>query len=95
MCVEPLDDGARIALLVVPGASRDLIVGVHGDTLRVKVAAPPERGRANDAVVALLAGALGTRRTSVEITSGHGARRKSAVVRGMSADEVRRRLGIG
>lgn len=95
MWVEPLDDGARIALLVVPGASRDTIVGLHGDALRVRVSAPPEKGRANDAVVALLAAALGTRRGAVEIDAGHGSRRKSAVVRGMTPDEVRRRLGIG
>lgn len=94
MCVEPLEDGARIALLVVPGASRDQIVGIHGDNLRVKVAAPPEKGRANVAVVALLARALDLRASDIEITAGHGSRRKSATVRGLPANTVRERLGI-
>ena len=94
MCVEPCGDGARITLLVVPGASRDQIVGVHGDALRVKVAAPPERGRANDAVVDLLAGALGVRRADVRIMAGHGSRRKSADVDGLAPPVVRERLGI-
>lgn len=94
MCVEPSEDGARIALLVVPGASRDQIVGIHGDTLRVKVAAPPEKGRANVAVVALLARTLSVRASDIEITAGHGSRRKSATVRGLPMRTLRERLGI-
>ena len=94
MCVQPAADGARLTLLVVPGASRAGIVGEHGDALRLKVAAPPEKGRANDAVVELLAATIGVRRAEIEITAGHGSRRKTAVVRGLTAEVVRDRLGI-
>jgi hypothetical protein len=62
--------------------------------LRVKVAAPPEKGRANDAVIELLATEMRVRRADVEITAGHGSRRKTAVVRGLSVEAVRHRLGI-
>lgn len=47
-------DGFEVDVWVVPGSSRDSIDGVHGDALKVRVAAPPDRGRANDAVAALL-----------------------------------------
>ena len=94
MCVEPSPDGARLLLLVVPGASRDQIVGAHGDVLRVKVTAPPEKGRANAAVIALLARTLGLRVSDIEISAGHGARRKTAIIRGLAADVVRSRLGV-
>ena len=49
----------RLSLKVVPGSSRDEIVGWLGDSLKVKVKALPEKGRANEAVVALLAERLG------------------------------------
>ena len=93
-CIVAAADGVRIRILVVPGASRDEVVGVHGDALRVKVSAPPEKGRANAAVVELLARALGVRHGDVAIASGHGGRRKVAVVRALTADTVRLRLGL-
>ncbi|MFM7075771.1 MAG: DUF167 domain-containing protein, partial [Planctomycetaceae bacterium] len=50
---------ARLEVKVVPGSSRDQIVGWLGDALKIKVTAPPEKGKANERVVELLAGALG------------------------------------
>jgi len=52
------DSGVRIALKVVPGASRDRVMGTLGDALKVAVSKPPEGGAANRAVVQLLAAAL-------------------------------------
>jgi len=95
VCVEDAaDGGCRITLQVVPGASREGIVGRHGDALRVRVSAPPEKGRANAAVAALLAGVLDVRASDVEIATGHGSRRKTVVVRGRTAAEARARLGL-
>jgi uncharacterized protein len=63
----------RLSLKVVPGSSRDEIVGWLGDSLKVKVKAPPEKGRANEAVVALLAERLGTDASSIAVVSGHSS----------------------
>ena len=51
----------RLSLKFVPGSSRDEIVGWLGDSLKVKVKAPPEKGRANETVIALLAERFGSR----------------------------------
>jgi uncharacterized protein len=65
-----------IAVHVQPGAARAGVVGRHGDALKVKVAAPPEKGRANAALARLLADELGLRAADVEVVTGHGSRRK-------------------
>ena len=83
---------ARLSLKVVPGASRAGIAGWLGDTLKVRVSAPPERGRANAAVVALLAEALGVPEDRVRIVAGATSARKIALVAGLSAAQVRARL---
>jgi uncharacterized protein (TIGR00251 family) len=77
--------GVELGLKVVPGASRTAIVGVWGRALKVAVAAPPEAGKANGAVVELLAGILGVRRADVAVVSGHTRPVKRVAVRGMSA----------
>ena len=58
-------DGAVIAVKAVPGASRDRIVGVLGDALKIAVAAAPEKGKANQAIAATLAKALGVDKRAV------------------------------
>lgn len=82
----------RLQLRVSPGASRPGIVGRHGDAWKVRVAAPPEGGRANDAVVGLLADALALPQRDVVIVSGHGARNKVVSIAGIAPDETERRL---
>lgn len=64
-------DGWHLRLKVVPGASRSRVVGVLGDRLKIQVAAPPEDGKANAAVVALLAQWLGLTERSVSLIAGH------------------------
>lgn len=70
---------------VVPGARHTEIVGFHGDALKVRIAAPPEGGRANQVVVGLLSEQLGVK---VRLASGAGSRRKRMVVVGMSVGEL-------
>ncbi|MCI0342942.1 MAG: DUF167 domain-containing protein [Planctomycetales bacterium] len=83
----------RLEVKVVPGASRDEVAGWLGAALKVRVTAPPERGKANAAVEELLADALGLPRRSVRVVAGHGTPRKAVEVAGLDAAEVARRLG--
>lgn len=64
---------ARLKVKVVPGSSRDGIVGWLGDALKIKVTAPPEKGRANEAVVSLLCERLGLPADVVTVVSGHSS----------------------
>jgi uncharacterized protein YggU (UPF0235/DUF167 family) len=68
------------------------LVGRYGEAWKVEVAAPPERGAANDAVVRLLAELLDVPRGDVLLVSGHGSRDKIVELAGIEADEADRRL---
>ena len=74
------------------GASRDEIRGWLGDSLRVRVTAPPERGKANDSVVRLLEDALSLERGSVRILKGKTSPRKLLEITGISESELRKKL---
>lgn len=65
-----------LTLHVQPGASRTECAGLHGDAHKIRLAAPPVEGRANEALIAFLAESFGVRRRDVEIVSGASARRK-------------------
>jgi uncharacterized protein len=82
----------RVLLRVSPGARRTELAGRHGDGWKVRVSAPPERGRANDAVLDLLAERLDLPRRSLSIVSGHGAREKVVLMEGIGPAEAERRL---
>jgi uncharacterized protein (TIGR00251 family) len=82
----------RLRLRVAPGAARAGVVGRHGEAWKVRVSAPPEAGRANDAVIELLAETLALPRASVTLVSGHGARDKIVELAGLDAGEIDRRL---
>lgn len=73
----------ELAIKVVPGASRTEVAGVLGDRLKVRVAAPPEGGKANRALVEVLSRWLGVR--DVEIVAGHSSAEKTVRVSGLSA----------
>ena len=82
----------RVRLRVSPGSRTTGIAGRHGDAWKVRVTAPTEGGRANAAVVRLLAEALRLPRASVTLLSGHGAREKIVELSGVAPDETERRL---
>lgn len=84
--------GTRIALRIQPRASRTEITGFYGEALRVRVAAPPVDGAANDALLRFLAGQLGVGRSSVALDSGHTGRTKTVLVNGLAPAEVEHRL---
>lgn len=83
---------SRISLRVSPGARRSTVVGRYGDGWKVRIAAPAENGKANDALVGSLAGWLGLPRTRVELVSGHTRRDKIVELSGIDEAEARRRL---
>jgi uncharacterized protein (TIGR00251 family) len=82
-------------LRVTPGARRSEVVGRHGDGWKLRVAAPAERGRANDAVVDLLAERLGVPRSALTLVSGHASRDKVVELVGLDESEASRRLAGG
>jgi uncharacterized protein (TIGR00251 family) len=84
---------ASLRLKVTPSASRDAVVGWQGDVLRVHVRAPAQRGKANDAVLRLLAAALGVERRRLRIVRGETSRQKVLSVDGLDEAEIRARLG--
>jgi uncharacterized protein len=68
------------------------VVGRYGEAWKVRVAAPPERGKANEATLELLAKSLGLAAGAVRLVSGHGSRDKTIEVSGLTLDEAERRL---
>jgi len=82
----------KLSLKVIPGASRDEISGWLGDSLKVRVRAPAEGGKANTAVTRVLAMSLGVPRQAVRIVSGTTAARKVFEIDTLSESEVRERI---
>jgi uncharacterized protein len=82
----------RLELRVVPGARRPGVVGRHGAAWKIKVTAPPEDGRANQAVLGLLADTLRLPRRAISIVSGHASRDKVVACDGLTAGEIEARL---
>ncbi len=91
MVQQPLSS-ARIKVRVQPKASRNQVVGYAGEALRLRVTAPPEGGKANEAVVSLLAQALDIAKSRVRIVRGHSSRDKLVAVEAMTPGEAQRRL---
>jgi uncharacterized protein (TIGR00251 family) len=83
----------RLALKVTPKASRSALTGWAGDTLRVAVTAAPDKGKANAAVIALLAEALGLAKSRLHIVRGETQAHKLVEVEGLSDAELQARLG--
>ncbi len=91
MAQEPLSY-ASIKVRVQPRASKDQVLGFREDVLRLRVTAPPAEGKANDAVVSLLAETLGIAKARVRIVRGHSSREKVVLVESLAQEEVQRRL---
>ena len=81
-----------LAVKAVPGSSRDRVVGVLGDALKIATSAPAEKGKANAAIAAILAKALGLPGRRVSLVSGPTNPRKEFRIAGLSAQQVRQRL---
>ena len=87
----------KLTIKVVPGSSQTAIAGWLGNLLKIKVVAPPEKGKANAEVEALLASVLNIPPAQVSIVAGHRSPRKSVEISGMSDGEIKdtlTRLGL-
>ncbi len=87
-------EGVVLPVRAQPNAKRAGVQGERNGALKVAVTAPPEDGRANEALVEVLREALGVKRSQIELLSGQTSRDKKFLVRGLSADEVLSRLGV-
>lgn len=79
----------RLKVRVQPGASRERILAWRGDVLKVAVTAPPERGKANTAVEALLAKELGVAKSAVRVIAGGASRDKVVELEGVAPWDIR------
>jgi uncharacterized protein (TIGR00251 family) len=86
--------GTILPVRAQPGARQNAIVGAHAGALRVAVSAPPDKGKANAAIQAVLAKALGCKPSQVGLLSGETARVKRFLIVGVSPDELRSRLAV-
>ena len=84
-----IPQGWLLAIHAQPGARRTEVAGLHGQALKVRVAAPPVEGRANDELIALVAKTLGVPKKSVFVVKGGASRQKTVLVAAPQTDPVR------
>ena len=84
----------RLEVRVTPNAGRNEITGWKDGALQVKVAAPPEKGKANKELVDFLSRELGVNKTTIKIVTGMTGRKKTIAVEGMSREDILKRLKI-
>jgi hypothetical protein len=85
-------DDVVLTLHIQPGAKKTEVAGQHGEALKIRLAAPPVDGRANDCLIAFLAECLGLAKARLELVSGASSRAKRIRVSATDADTVRRAL---
>ena len=78
-----------ITVWVVPGARRNQVAGIYSDALRVRITAPPEKGRANKELLEYLSDVLGV---SLRLGGGAGSRRKRLIAAGVEPSELVQRV---
>ena len=84
------DGGCRIPVRVKPGAKQDTLIGPYGGSLKMTVVAPPEKGKANDAVARVLAGALNLATSRVRVVAGFTEQNKVVFVEGNATGQFER-----
>ncbi len=92
--VQELSDGVTFAVKVHPRAKKNAITGELGNALKLSLTSPPVEGRANESCIEFFAKLLKVPRSSVTIASGQTSRQKVVRVSGLSAEEVRKRIGM-
>ena len=85
-----MEVAVKLTVKVVPGASRSSVVGWLGDMLKIRISAPPEKGKANAAVLKLLAKELHLHESALSIVSGSTSQRKVIEIQGMTLDDIQK-----
>ena len=83
--------GVTLRLHIQPGAKKTEVVGLHGNALKIRLAAPPVDGKANHALIGFIAERLGVAKSAITLKSGHSSRRKVLEIRPTNGD-IRQRL---
>ena len=94
MPLQEAKKGVVIKVKVQPKAQQDEILGIKGDRLRLRVKAPPQKGRANQACINLLAKVLSLNKKEIKLISGAKAREKMFFIQNMKLDDLKEKLGI-
>jgi uncharacterized protein (TIGR00251 family) len=92
--IQETSAGATFAVKIYPRAKKNGITGEFGDAMKLALTAPPVEGKANAACIEFFANLLNVPRSSVTIASGETSRIKVIRVAGMTAEEIRRRIGV-
>jgi uncharacterized protein (TIGR00251 family) len=92
IAISPHAEGSLLAVRAQPGARKNAVIGEQGDALKIAVTAPPEDGRANQAITELLRDWLGLKRSQVELASGATSRNKLFLIRGLNPEKLREKL---
>jgi uncharacterized protein len=85
-------DAVRVRLYLQPRAARTEVAGLHGDAIKLRVAAPPVDGAANSEVIRFLSKLLAVSASSVQVVSGHAGRRKTVEITGVTTAAVSKAL---
>ena len=88
-------DGVLLPVQVQPKARKTGVVGIHNGRLKVAVTDPPDKGKANDAVIRVLAEFFGIRRSQIELLTGATNTLKAFRINGLTATEIEARIAAG
>ena len=94
LTVEEIDNSVVFKVKVVPGSSRTAVCGLHGEMVKIKVSAAPEKGKANKCLLDFLSKQLGVKKNEVSIISGKTSAVKDVQVMGISAEQLSRKLNL-
>ena len=88
------NSGVILSVRTQPGSSKNRIIGEYGGRLKVAVTAAPEKGRANKAVIELLADTLHINESSIHIISGESSRDKRLIIEGLTSEDIKSLLNL-
>ena len=94
LAVQEINGGVVFTAKIIPGSSRTAVCGLLDEMLKIKVSAPPEKGKANKSLLDFLAKQLGVKKNAVSIISGKTSAVKSVQVLGISVEHLSKKLNL-